>query len=235
MKGIISLMFVMVSTLAMAQSEKLALGNREYSEKRYDKAEAHYRESAAKAEDGKAIVNMGNAIYRENNMAEAGAAYVKALQKAKTRDEKHRAYHNIGNVLMKAKDYQNAVDAYQNALRNNPDDEQTRYNYALAKQMLKDNPPPKDKGKDKDQKKEKEKKERDEKQKQPKDQGDDDKKEKGQPKPDPKGQPKPQDGGLSKQRMQGILDAVNNEEKQVQKKLQGKKAEGRPVENGKDW
>lgn len=154
MKKIIAIAALLVSAVALSQvNPKMALGNQEYSAKDYAKAEAHYRESAATAKDGKAMVNMGNAIYREKNMSEAGATYLKALQKAKTFDEKHRAYHNLGNVMMQAKDYQAAVDAYQNALRNNPNDEQTRYNYALARQYLKDNPPPKDKGDDKDKKK----------------------------------------------------------------------------------
>ncbi|HRN98376.1 MAG TPA: tetratricopeptide repeat protein [Flavobacterium sp.] len=233
MKKIIAILSLLVSMVGLSQvNPKMAMGNQEYSQKEYAKAEAHYRESAASAKDGKAAVNMGNAIYREKNMPEAGAAYLKALQKAKTFDEKHRAYHNLGNVMMRAKDYQAAVDAYQNALRNNPNDEQTRYNYALARQYLKDNPPPKDKGDDKDKKKQP--KEQEQKQNQPKPDDGDNKDQKAQPKPEPKGNPKP-GSGLSKQRMQGILEAVNNEEKQVQQKLQGKKAEGRPVENGKDW
>ena len=39
-------------------------------------------------------------------------------------------------VGMKQKDYAKAVEAYKNALRNNPEDEETRYNYALAKELL---------------------------------------------------------------------------------------------------
>jgi tetratricopeptide (TPR) repeat protein len=48
----------------------------------------------------------------------------------------------MGNALMELKQYDKAVEAYKNALRNNPSDEKTRYNYALAKEMLKNNPPP---------------------------------------------------------------------------------------------
>jgi cytochrome c-type biogenesis protein CcmH/NrfG len=49
---------------------------------------------------------------------------------------------------MNEKDYTQAVEAYKNALRNDPSDEETRYNYALAKKMLKENPPKDDKKKD---------------------------------------------------------------------------------------
>jgi tetratricopeptide (TPR) repeat protein len=54
-------------------------------------------------------------------------AYNKALSKSKSHPEKHNAYHNLGNSLMLEKNYDEAVEAYKNALRNNPDDEETRY------------------------------------------------------------------------------------------------------------
>jgi predicted negative regulator of RcsB-dependent stress response len=54
----------------------------------------------------------------------------KLLNTIKT--SKHKAFHNLGNVFMKKKNYTEAVEAYKNALRR-PSDEETRYNYALAK------------------------------------------------------------------------------------------------------
>ena len=55
---------------------------------------------------------------------------------SKDKSEKHMAFHNMGNVFMKKKDYAKAVESYKNALRNNPKDDETRYNYALAKELL---------------------------------------------------------------------------------------------------
>ena len=78
------------------------------------------------------------------------------MKTAKTATQKHKAFHNLGNVFMKEKNYTEAVEAYKNALRNNPSDDETRYNYALAKKMLKENPPKDDKDK-KDDKKDKDK------------------------------------------------------------------------------
>src|SRR5690554_8221402 len=73
------------------------------------------------------------------SMNEAVSSYQTALKSAKTKEEKHQIFHNMGNAFMNLKDYANAVEAYKNALRNNPADEQTRYNYALAKKMLQEN------------------------------------------------------------------------------------------------
>jgi hypothetical protein len=144
---------------------------------------------------------------------------------------------------MKDKDYSNAVEAYKNALRNNPNDEETRYNFALAKKMLKDNPPKKndDKSKDKKNQKEDEKKDKDkdkdkEKDKNQKDKdnkdGNNDKKEN---KDQNQGKPQPQPGGISKQRLQNLLDAVNNEEKKIQDKVNKQKIQANPKKAEKDW
>jgi hypothetical protein len=145
---------------------------------------------------------------------------------------------------MKEKNYSQAVEAFKNALRNNPSDEETRYNLALAKKMLKDNPPKddkKDKKKDdkkekkdkKDDKKEDKKDENKDKQDEKKD-GDKDKKEdKGQN--NQPNEPKPKPGGISKERLQNLLDAVNNEEKKIQDKVNAKKVKGKPVQTEKDW
>jgi hypothetical protein len=144
---------------------------------------------------------------------------------------------------MKEKNYQGAVEIYKQALINNPSDEETRYNFALAKKMLKENPPKKDDKKDdkkndkeKDQKKQQDQKEKDDKKDGDKDKKDDQgNKDKDKKDDQGKGKPKPQEGQISKQRLQNLLDAVNNEEKKVQDKVNAQKAKGKPVETDKDW
>ena len=84
-----------------------------------------------------ALYNLGNNHYREGDFDEAAQRYFETQKKTSSRSERHQAFHNIGNVSMEQKDYGQAVEAYKNALRNNPADEETRYNYALAKKMLK--------------------------------------------------------------------------------------------------
>jgi hypothetical protein len=146
---------------------------------------------------------------------------------------------------MKNKDYSNAVEAYKNGLRNNPSDEETRYNYALAKEYLKNNPPKKDGDKNKDKKdkkddkkdKDKDKEKKDDKKDQGKDKDKDNKE--GDKKKDEKnqneGKPKPQPGGMGKQRVDNLLDAVNNEEKKIQNKVNKQKIQANPKKAEKDW
>jgi tetratricopeptide (TPR) repeat protein len=228
---------------AQEKDKTLPKANEEYAQKEFVEAEANYRISHSKFP--KRIVapfNLGNAIYKQNQAAEAKFAYATALTNTKSRVQKHKVFHNLGNVFMKEKNYTNAVEAYKNALRNKPSDEETRYNYALAKKMLKDNPPPKDdknKDKDKDKKDDKKDGEKDKKddknEKDKKDDKGDKDKDKKDEKPKDEGKPKPMPGGISKQRLENLLDAVNNEEKKIQDKVNAQKVKGKPVQTEKDW
>lgn len=250
-------MFLMVTIFfsfaakAQEKDKYLPQANEEFEAKNYVEAEANYRISQSKfPKKASASYNLGNTIYNINQPSEAKLSYMKAIEESKSRPEKHKAFHNLGNVFMKEKNYSAAVQAYKNALINNPADEETRYNYALAKKMLKDNPPPKDdknkdkKDKDKDKDKDKKDDQKDQNQDKKDDQGDKDKDKKDDkkdgdgkdPKDDKKeGQPKPKEGGISKQRLENLLDAVNNEEKKVQDKVNAKKVKGKPVRTEKDW
>ncbi|WP_428979010.1 tetratricopeptide repeat protein [Flavobacterium galactosidilyticum] len=234
----------MAGLYAQQKDRVLPKANEEYAESKFADAEANYRISDSKFPNkATAPYNLGNSIYKQKQSSEAKFAYAKALKNSKSREDKHRAFHNLGNVFMNEKDYTQAVEAYKNALRNGPTDEQTRYNYALAKKMLKDNPPKDDKKKDdkkdkdkKDDKKdgEKDKKDQDKDKDKKDDKGDQDKK-KNDPKQDDKGEPKPQPGGISKERLENLLDAVNKEEKKVQDKVNAQKVKGKPVKTEKDW
>jgi Ca-activated chloride channel family protein len=219
-------------------------------------AEADFRKAIAlnpANEIGK--YNLGTAYYGKSKNTEALNRFKQAASVATAKPEKHRAFHNLGNTLMNEKNYSEAVEAYKNALRNNPTDDESRYNLALAKDMLEKNPPQDDKGddenKDKDDKKEddSENKEGDDgDQKEDQEKGDEkedkkegeDEKDKGKP-DEPKDQDKkpqeqkPQPGQLSPQQVKSLLEAMNNEEEKVQQKINAQKQKGAKVKSNKDW
>ena len=228
------------------KDKNLYNGNQLFKEKKYADAEADFRVTESKKSPKKATAgyNLGNSVYRQNQQGEAQIRYIQALEHAKTKEEKHRIYHNLGNTFMLDKNYEAAAEAYKNALRNNPNDEETRYNYALAKRKKKDNPPPKNNKKDnkggggQDKKPQPENNKNDkgnDKKDQDKNKGEDKKEDKGdgEKKEDKNENPKP--SGADKQRIDNILDAVNNAEKKVQDKVNAKKVKARPVSNEKDW
>jgi len=238
-------------------------------------AEGTYRKAISKSgENTAAPYNLGRAYYNRESFSEAFTRFKQAGEKATEKPVKHKSYHNMGNVFMKNKEYQKAVEAYKESLRSNPNDDETRYNLALAKEMLKkqqdeqknddnkggednqDKKDEQDKNKDQNQEGENEKdKEGDQKDDQNKDEGDDGDKGKEKPEENKEGdgdekkeqKQKPKDGEqeekkqkprpnqLSKQQIQNLLEAMQNEEKKVQQKIEEKKVKGAKEKNEKDW
>ncbi|MCK5442965.1 MAG: tetratricopeptide repeat protein, partial [Maribacter sp.] len=151
--------------IALNESTNLTWeGNKALSENDFIRAEVDYRKAIAKSEaNGSAPYNLGNAYYDQETYSEAFGRFKQAGELSPEKPNKHKAYHNMGNVFMKQKQYEKAVEAYKEALRNNPKDEETRYNLALAKELLKKEQDEQDKNdenkdnkdeKDQDQKKE---------------------------------------------------------------------------------
>ncbi|WP_235003993.1 tetratricopeptide repeat protein [Aequorivita lipolytica] len=221
-------------------------------------AEADYRRAISlnpKSETAK--YNLGTAYYGKDKNAEAMLRFKQAAQTATSKAEKHKAFHNLGNTFMNEKKYTEAVESYKNALRNNPNDDETRYNLALAKDMLDKNPPPPEDKDDKNKDQNEDKKDQENKddknkegdkgdEKEDKDKGDqkEDKKEgdkdKDQSKPKEEEGDKPQQqqpvpGQLSPQQVKSLLEAMNNEEKKVQDKINAEKQKGAKVRSDKDW
>lgn len=233
--------FLIFSYLLLGQETKkvvdktLPKANKSYQQKKYTEAEKNYRISSYVDVNG-AIpeYNMGNAIYRQKYPAESLQNFTKSLQKAKTKEEKHQIYHNMGNAMMQLKDYQNAVEAFKNALRNNPNDEETRYNYALAKLYLKNNPPPPQDNQNQDQQNEQNQQNQQNKDNKSDQNKDQDKQDKGDNDQNKNDSPDPKQN-QQKQQLENLLEAVNNEEKKTQEKVNAKKAQGRVIKQEKEW
>ena len=221
-------------------------------------AEKNYRMALSEMPSNtKGAYNLGNAYYNAELYDEALARLLEAARKG-TKLEKHRAYHNIGNVLMQDKQCKKAVEAYKNALRNDPKDEESRYNLAIAQECAKeegggsdDDQKEKEENQDQQKKNEEKKdsdKEQDEEEKNKdkgeeedrSNKGEDEKKENSQPQDkgdessDTK-KPEPQAGKLSPQQIKNLLEAMNNEEKKVQEKVNASKKKGIKVKSDKDW
>ena len=231
------------------------------------KAEQLFRKaSAIDTTFAEAPYNLGTTLYQENHIEEAFGHLKEAANRSSQPDLSHKAFHNIGNVYMQKEEYDNAIEAYKQALRNEPTDEETRYNLALAKKKKEEQQQEQNQDQDQDQQdqqdqqeneenkendqedkegdqgdsKEKEKESEDEKgdgsekEQQKKGQGDQ-KQEQGKRPEDkqPQGNPKPQE--LSKQQIENLLQALQNEENKVQEKMNAKKVQGRKLKVEKDW
>ena len=136
------LFFIKVSSQEITinkESNNLTLdGNIEFADKNLIEAETLYRKSISKDSlNIKASYNLGNSFYRNELKQEAINQYKSSIKKAKSKQTIHKSFHNLGNIYMQNEDYQNAVNSFKNALLNNPSDDETRYNYVLAKELLK--------------------------------------------------------------------------------------------------
>jgi len=261
MKAKINFFFILIG-IFMGWSQNGAItnhiyeGNEKAESQAFIQAEKSYRKALSLApEQAAALYNLGTTHFLDKQYDEASQRFFQTQKFAASKEEKHRAFHNMGNVYMQQKEYQKAVEAYKNALRNNPSDEETRYNYALAKSLLEKEEPPQEQEQDdqKDQKDQKEQEDQQEKEQDKEQQGDegDESKEDGDPKnegdqnkeqkqtpndsqPQDKKQA-PQKGQLSPEQVQSLLEAMNNQEKKVQDKVNAKKVKGVPVRGKKDW
>ncbi|MEZ7876459.1 MAG: tetratricopeptide repeat protein, partial [Polaribacter sp.] len=146
-------------TIAQQRTARKMLrqGNELYQKEQFTDASVAYQKAlGSNSNYDKASYNLGNALYKNKNYKEAIPQYELTAKTAIDKGIKAEAFHNIGNAMMESKNYQGAVDAFKNALRNNPIDDETRYNLAVAQQLLdkekqdKKDDKNKDKNKDKD-------------------------------------------------------------------------------------
>lgn len=146
MKKIIFVLAVLTTFLSFSQKKDKALvasndliyKANEVVNDDFVSAEMEYRKAISqKPSYAIGAYNLGNAYYNNGKFNEALLRHQEAIRTATTKAEKHKAYHNIGNTLMQEKKCKEAVEAYKSALRNNPNDDETRYNLGLAKECSK--------------------------------------------------------------------------------------------------
>jgi tetratricopeptide (TPR) repeat protein len=235
MRIIVCLIFVSMHLLSQAQNANSTIrrGNDAYNNKKFKDAEIDYKSAVTK--DAKSFAgnyNLGNAYYKQDNMEEAGKQYMQSAGTTKDAVEQSKAYYNLGNTYLKQEKFQESVDAYKMALRQNPKDEDARYNlaYALTKlkaQQQKNNQQDKNKqNKNQDQKKEQQQQQQ---QNKNQDQKKDQQQQQQQQQQKQQAQPK-----ISKEEAERMLQALKNQEQKLQKK-NAKKFDAAGGNPEKDW
>lgn len=224
----LGLMFVSVAVYGQkTERDYLRSGNKLYKDSTFVKAEVDYRkalELEPKSTD--AMYNLGNALLMQQKAKEAMEQFEAASRVEKDKAKLAQIYHNMGVILQSSKQLPQCIEAYKQALRNNPKDDETRYNLALAQKQLKDQQQQQDQNQEKDQKQDLKKDE----QQQNKDQQEQDKKDQQQNNQ----QQQQNENQMSKENAEQLLKAAMQDEKNVQDKV--KKAvqvQGRKLE--KDW
>lgn len=220
----ILILFVCSLIHAQAQSDRQYIreGNRLYRSGKYTQAETSYRKAIDKNRGNHiAVYNLGCALMRQHNDSAAIEQFSNAAVMTTDKAKRALSYHNIGVLYQQKKKYKEAISAYQDALRNNPKDNDTRYNFVLCKRLLKQQQQQNKNNSDNQQNQDKQ----DQKQQ-------DQDKNKNQQNNDKQQQPKEQ---MSKENAEQLLNAAMQEEKATQERL--KKAMQQPQRRklDKNW
>ncbi len=205
-------------------------GNKLYKDSLFTKAEVDYRKALdVNPKSTEAAFNLGNALLMQQKGQEAIEQYTAAANVEKDKSKLAQIYHNMGVVLQSAKQYPACIEAYKKSLRNNPNDDETRYNLALAQKLLKDQ---QQNQQNQDNKKnEQDKKEDKNQQQQKQNQDNKDKKEQNQ---NQQQQQQKKENEMSKDNAQQLLNAVMQDEKDVQEKVK-KQLQVKGKKFDKDW
>lgn len=207
-----------------------------YKANKFDEADKSFNKAALQKSKFKNLAeyNKGNALYKSGRYKEATEVYNTLANANNKPSNDPQVFHNLGNTFLKENKYQEAVNAYKQAMKLDSDNEDTRYNlaYALAKlkkenEQKKQNQQNKDKQNQQDQQNQNKDKNKD--QKDNKDNKDQEKQNQGD-KQNKQGGQSP--NKLSKEEAERMLEALNNQEKNLHKK---EKKEARRMSIEKDW
>ena len=218
-----------------AERDYIRKGNRLFNDSVFVDAEVNYRKALeVNPKSSVSMYNLGNTLSQQQKFQDAMEQYVAAGNIEKDKMKLAHIYHNMGVLFQAGKDYAKAVDAYKMSLRNNPTDDETRYNLALAQKMLKDQQQ-NQQNQDQNQDQNKDQQKQDQKQDQNKDQQNDQKQDEKKDQQQPPKSEKKQDNQMSKENAEQLLNSVMQDEKAVQDivKKQQKVMQGGRLE--KDW
>lgn len=204
-------LFILLIFPVAAQSQSdhevlIRAGNDFYKKEEYLKAANQYQKALqSDPRDARASFNLANAYYRQEQKVDAAKLLTGLLPEVKQKDLKNRIYYNRGVILSDQKNLEESIEAYKNALRQDPDDIEARENLqkALLELKRKSPPPPKEDKKEN-------KKQQQQQQKQPQ-------------------------SKLNQKETQQKLQLLQQKEKQVHERIQREKNKGMGGSNNKDW
>lgn len=166
MKKYLAILILFSNINAMSQSSKaeefIRVGNERYKKQEFSQAATEYNKAVEA--DPSAIIakfNQANAVYKQDQKVDAAKLFSGVIKEAAEKDMRNKAWYNKGVILSQQKNLEESIEAYKNALRNDPLDKEARENLQKAMLELKKKPPPpkkEDKKKDNKQEQQKEKK-----------------------------------------------------------------------------
>jgi len=164
MKQKITFLFLLFSGSSFCQSKpvekNILAGNEYYQQQQFAKAAEEYNKAlAADPVNTTAKFNRANALYKQDKKVDAAIVFAELADAVPEKGFRAKAFYNKGVILGQQKNLEESIEAYKNALRNDPVDTEARENLQKALLELKK--------KQAEKKKEDPKKKKDDQQKQP--------------------------------------------------------------------
>lgn len=210
---LIILVFISSSGCLMAQQERkfIRQGTNEYKSDKYVESEEFYRKALDKdPKSFEAKFNLADALYKQKKI-DASLKLLEELEQTEKNPQRlSQIYHNKGNIYFAANKLDESIDNYKKALKQNPNDDQTRYNLIAAQKMKQQQQQNQDQQKQQQQQQEEQKQ-------------------------DQKQEPQQQDPNqMSKEDAERLLNAMQQDENELQKdKRKVKAAQNASIE--KNW
>ena len=231
-------------SFAQIDRKDVRKGNREFRREEYREAEIDYRKALVKDSSSVAAnYNLAGALYRLNDMDQAKKAMERIKESAPASSNAADYYYNLGDIAVAMKDWQGAVDAFEQALFLEPSDMAAKENYIYAKKMLQDqqnqqqdqnqqNDKQQDQNQDQDQENDKQ---QDQNQQNDKQQNQQDQNQDQDPQND-KQQDQERQPKITPQAAQQLLQAIQAKEKETQEKVNREKAQAlKSRQKEKNW
>ena len=222
MKKLLIIFTMMLAAMsAFSQKQERAYvrkANSLYKDSLYTQSEVLYRKALdMNSGSVEARYNLGNNLFASGKYDEALKEYEKASKLETDKAKLGQIYHNMGVAYQKQEKYAECIEAYKQALKNNPSDNDAKHNLTLALRMLQQQQQNQDQNKD-EQNKDKQQQNQNNNQNNKDEKKDQDKKEEQNPSDRQQQQQQKQD--ISKENAEQLLNSVMQDEKKVQDKVQ---------------
>jgi Ca-activated chloride channel family protein len=217
-----------------SQGEKKYLrhGNREYENKKYSESEISYRRAIDENDElPDAFFNTGDALYRQNKFEDAGQEFVETYEMTDDNERKAASLYNLGNSLLNANKIKESIDAYKGSLRLYPDNIEAKYNLAYAQDLLQQQ----QQQQQQNQQNQQDQQNQDKKDDQSSEDQQQDSDQQQQQQQQPEEQKEQHQQEISREDAERLLNALANDERDIQEKVKLAKALKAKTRTDKNW